>query len=161
MQHGLIDQRGFVMKTILRFFLVPLFLTLATSACVSFAEMKEELEEFKGQHIDVAIAKLGAPTSERVLRGKEQPGRKMYAWVRRETSYETSEKPVKPIEFFGWRETNVPKRTTIVSEKVTYTCRINLYVDASDIVVSYYLDGRLQTCQVYAKRLESRKKKPA
>jgi hypothetical protein len=142
------------MKKYSKVFLAPICLILATSACVSFAEMKEELEEFKGQHIDVAIAKLGAPTSER-----EIPGKKMYAWVRRETRHKSSEKTVKPTEIFGWRETNVPKRTTIVSKNVTYTCRINLYVDASDIVVSYHLNGDLQTCQVYAKRLEDKKKK--
>lgn len=142
------------MKTILRNFIAALFMILAASACVSFAEMEEELEEFKGRHINVAVAKLGAPTSERVI-----PGKKMYAWVRRETRHKSSEKTVKPTEFFGWRETNVPKRTTIVSKNVTYTCRINLYVDTSDIVVSYSVDGDLQTCQVYANRLEGKKKR--
>lgn len=138
------------MKTILRIFIAPLLLILAASACVSFAEMEEELEEFKGQHINVAVAKLGVPDGERVI-----VGRKIYVWARQETRTNTSPQTSSTHGLFGGHHTT----TTYSTQKYQESCKIELVVDDSDIVVSYSVDGDLQTCQIYANRLEGKKKR--
>ena len=129
---------------------VPLLLLLLPSACVTFSDMEQGLEQLKGKHIDHAIAKLGYPDGERVA-----VGRKIYIWAKQRTQNYTVPQTSSTVGHVGG--TRVDQRTTTYqTETVTHHCRIELVVDDAGIVIAWSIDGDLSGCQVYGKRLQQK-----
>jgi hypothetical protein len=140
------------MKTHLGKLLLPLCLALVVSGCTSMAELDEMVAEYKGKHIQAAIAKLGYPHGERTVAGK-----KVYYWSDSRSGTRTAPQTSSTTQYHRGRRV---EHTTVVytTESYTYSCTIELAVDESEIVISHTLKGDVNGCQPYAKKLTAKKK---
>ena len=105
--------------------------------------IEEETSFLKGQHIDMAINKLGYPESEGHVVGE-----KYYKWevervVSDGGSISSYNNPYGYTSFLY-----------IPPEKHDHNCNIRIFVDNNDIIQNYDLDGSHAACEIIARRLE-------
>lgn len=126
------------------FCVVPL---LMLSACVT-DQLNSGFDRLRGQHLSVAINRLGVPTSERTI-----AGRHVYSWINSQliASYQASN------NFTQGKIGDDPKKIGYSSNsfggttsQVNATCKIEMEVDDQKYIRNATYDGDIGACEKYA-----------
>lgn len=125
---------------------------LTISGCATWGQMNEGLQGLLGQPIDVAVNKIGYPTSEQTI-----AGRKLYRWGSSSQQVAYMPTTTSTTGSFGVGTGFTPYSATTTGGTfvpVNYNCQITLEVDAKQIIQRYQADGNLGGCEPYIKALK-------
>lgn len=126
---------------------LPLALLVPLAACASFDRLDQGLSTLQGQHRDVAIARLGFPTEQ-----KEIAGRDVYIWHRGSLFYQ-------PATYFGGCDSRYGGMRSMscvgFMPSVTDTrCTVRVIAEKDGTIVQTDRDGDPNSCGFYADRLQ-------
>ena len=118
------------------------------SGCASFEALDAGLDTLKGQSRDVAIARLGFPTDQKEIAGKD-----VFIWS-------TGGTYSQPGTYFGGcgdRYGGIRSMSCVGFMPSTYSafCEIRVIADKSGTIVHTQRRGDATTCETYANRLQA------
>jgi hypothetical protein len=122
-----------------------LLVALLVAGCSSTVVLDRELPKLVGQPVDVAVQKLGMPTSEQTIMG-----RKVYVWS-------NTEQDVSLAPAFGMTTMGGPRTaqtTALVPVATSGTCIVRLAVDDRGIIRSAEHQGDSDACYRWSNRLK-------
>jgi hypothetical protein len=127
------------------------FLSLLLAGCITNQAFSERLNTLVGEPIDVAISKLGYPSSERQV-----AGRHLYVW-----SVDRNGTILVPQQSYANGYSTGPfgtttyqaTATTMQAMPVNYVCEIDFEVDMADRIRSFQFSGNQGGCRPFYSRL--------
>jgi hypothetical protein len=128
--------------------IVPLLVAAPLAACASFDRLDQGLATLEGQNRDVAIARLGYPTEQKEIAGKD-----VFIWRRGNMFYQ-------PGTYFGGcsdRYGGLRSMSCVgFMPGVTDTrCTVRVIADKDGTIVETDRDGDPSSCGYYADRLQA------
>jgi hypothetical protein len=120
---------------------------LMLTACVT-DQLNSGFDRIRGQHLSVAINRLGVPTSERTI-----AGRHVYSWINSQliTNYQATN------NFTKGKIGNDPKKSDYsgtsfggTTSQINATCKIEMEVDDQKFIRNATYDGDIGACEKYA-----------
>ncbi len=121
---------------------------LALAGCANFETLDAGLNTLKGQNRDVAIARLGFPTDQKEIAGKD-----VYIWS-------TGGVYSQPSTYYGGcsdRYGGIRSMSCVsfMPSTVYAFCEIRVIADKSGTIVATERRGDAATCETYANRLQA------
>ncbi len=132
--------------------IAPLAAAAVLVGCATWGQMNEGLQGLLGQPIEVAINKIGYPTSEQTL-----AGRKLYRWGSSSQQMAYLPTTTTTTGSFGAGSGFAPYSATTTGGTfvpVNYNCQITLAVDAKETIIHYEYNGNLGGCERYINALK-------
>lgn len=118
-------------------FVISISTGLALTACTTFSDVENGLNNANGRHVNFLIDQIGFPTST-----QEFAGRKVYTWSSSRQA-PTFNQTIGPG---GW-----PMLTP--GPSVTYDCTIRAEVDQAETILNSTFEGNIGGCERYARAL--------
>ncbi len=133
-----------MLKRMLFVALVP----IALAGCASFEALDAGLNTLKGQNRDVAFARLGFPTDQKEIAGKD-----VFIWS-------TGGIYSQPATYYGGcsdRYGGIRSMSCVSTMPSTYSayCEIRVIAEKSGTIVDTQRRGDAPTCETYANRLQA------
>ncbi len=126
----------------------------ALTGCVTWGQMDDGLRGLIGQPINVAISKIGYPSTEQTI-----AGRKLYRWGVSRQSVDYMPMVTTTTGYSGVGASYTPNSSTTLGGtyiSVDYNCQITLEVDAKEVITGYQYNGNRGGCEPYIKALNKK-----
>lgn len=122
--------------------------SIALAGCANFEALDAGLDTLKGQSRDVAIARLGFPTDQKEIAGKD-----VFIWS-------TGGIYSQPTTYYGGcsdRYGGIRSMSCVSFMPSTYSayCEIRVIAEKSGTIVDTQRRGDAPTCEAYANRLQA------